>query len=161
MKLGLFRHGEKQSEWTQDPLLTAHGEQQAKALKEAVEQQQLPKPTRLIASPRVRALQTLSPAARFLSLPLEKSEDLDERTANEDLPAFKKRISSWIEKISKSPASEVIYVCSHLDWIEEFSYLVPCDTDLHQIAGFHWSTGAYLIFEIEAILHLTHKGRLL
>lgn len=164
MKLGLFRHGEKQSEWIQDPLLSPQGELQARALKEAIEKGILPKPTRLLVSPKIRTAQTFSSAARFLSLAVEKMDDLDERTKSEELPAFKKRISKWVESVSSSrsdDAEDVIYVCSHLDWIEEFSYLVPCDTDLHQLPGFHWSPGAYLFFDIETLWHLTQKGQLL
>ncbi len=160
MKLGLFRHGEKQSEWTSDPLLSQQGGLQAKALQLAVENGQLPKPTRLIASPKIRATMTFSPLARALNLPLEKSDHLDERSQREDLNYFKKRISKIIEGFTPTPG-QIIFLCSHLDWIEEFSNLVPTDTDLHQIPGFSWSPGAYLIFDIEVLWHLTQKGRLL
>ena len=160
MKLGLFRHGEKESEWRHDPLLNLYGQQQAKALKQSVEQGVLPTPTRLIASPKIRAVLTFSPLARSLNLPLEKSENLDERTNSEDASQFKKRITKIIESFPAG-ADEIIFLCSHLDWIEEFSNLVPCDTDLHQVPEFSWSPGAYLLFDIEVIWHLTQKGRLL
>ena len=131
-------------------------------LKEAVEKGLLPRPTQLIASPKIRAVQTLSPTARFLSLPLVKSDDLDERAANEDMISFKKRISKMIESFfsinSSLTSKDVVFLCSHLDWLEEFSNLVPCDTDLHQISGFQWDPCAYLIFEIQTIWHLTNSG---
>ncbi len=160
MKLGLFRHGEKESEWTPDPLLNLQGQQQAKILKDSVERGVLPKPTRLIVSPKIRAILTFSPLARSLNLALEKAEKLDERTNNEDASQFRKRIISTIESFS-SESDEVVFLCSHLDWIEEFSNLVACDSDLHQVPEFSWSPGAYLIFDIEVIWHLTQKGRLL
>lgn len=160
MKLGLFRHGEKQSEWIHDPFLSPQGEAQAKTLKQEVEQGLLPKPTRLMASPKMRATMTFSPLARSLNLPLERSEDLDERSQSEDLTHFKKRISRIIDNFPASQ-EQTVFLCSHLDWIEEFSHLVPSDTNLHQIPGFHWAPGAYLIFDIEVIWHLTQRGRLL
>lgn len=160
MKLALFRHGEKESEWTSDPLLSWQGEQQAKALKQAVDQGHLPKPTRLIASPKIRTSLTFSPLARSLNLALEKSENLDERSTGEDFNHFKKRISKTIESFA-AHKEETVFICSHLDWIEEFSNLVPCDTDLHQIPNFHWVPAAYLIFDIQVIWHLTQKGRIL
>ena len=160
MKLGLFRHGEKESEWTHDPLLTLFGQKQASALKQSVEKGELPKPSRLMASPKIRAVLTLSPLARSLNLPLEKSEGLDERTNSEDGSQFRKRITKIIESFP-ADSDEIIFLCSHLDWIEEFSNLVPCDTDLHQVPGFSWSTGAFLLFDVKVIWHLTQKGRLL
>ena len=160
MKIGLFRHGEKESEWTPDPRLNPVGQHQALELKQSVELGILPKPTRLIASPKIRAVLTLSPLARALNLPLEKSESLDERKNSEDAAQFKKRIVKVIESFPAGP-DEIIFLCSHLDWIEEFLNQVPCDTDLHQLSEFSWNPGAYLIFDIEVIWHLTQKGRLL
>lgn len=168
MKLVLFRHGEKQSEWTSDPLLSFKGEQQAKALKEFVHQGILPKPTRLIISPKIRTAMTFSPLALSLPLPLEKSEVLDERSNQEEISDLKKRISQFIENISMQvdpkENEQIIFICSHFDWIEEFLELLPCDSDLIQIPDFRWAPGAYLVFEfnskVSQVWQLTQKGRL-
>ncbi len=168
MKLVLFRHGEKQSERTSDPLLSHKGEQQAKALKQYVQQGILPKPNRLIISPKIRTAMTFSPLAQSLPLHLEKSNALDERSNQEEASDFKKRILQFIENISKpvdqKENEQIIFICSHLDWIEEFLDLLPSDSDLFQIPDFRWTPGAYLVFEFNfernELWQLTQKGRL-
>lgn len=144
MKLYLFRHAEKASHFHPNPGLSAGGSQQALKLLEKVQNSEMPRPTRLWASPKKRAQESLQPLATFMELPLESLNILDERTHDEDRGAFRARIQKFLNSLEK--AEGVIYICSHSDWIEEALTMIPSEKDLPN-AHPHWHPLQYLALQ--------------
>lgn len=159
MKVILFRHAEKQSGFGEDLLLSPTGTKQALGLIEKVESGILPKPDVLITSPKKRASETFAPLARAFNLPVQTDPVLDEQGPSENVIVFRSRIHNFIDQI-ESDSKQTVYVCSHLDWIEQFSTLLSCDTDLHALVNFTWNPGAYMVFDIQDIWYLIAKGQI-
>ncbi len=116
----------------------------------------LPKPTILMSSPKHRARETLQPLAtvcqsRVLILP-----ELDERGNNETHSMFIGRIREWVETLqAKASPTDVVYACSHYDWLTEVLGLIPSTlSDNEQNSGF--APAEFRIFEIrEGIWYLS------
>ncbi len=159
MKIILFRHAEKQSGYGDDLLLSPQGVKQALGLIEKVEGGKLPKPHVLMTSPKKRTFETFAPLARALSLPVQTDPRLDEQGKSENVIVFRARIHEFIDEI-ESDSKQNIYLCTHLDWIEQFSTLLSCDTDLHALVNFSWGAGAYMIFDVQDIWYLVDKGQI-
>jgi broad specificity phosphatase PhoE len=102
----------------------------------------------LMASPKRRARETLHPVAASLSIPLVVSNSLDERRQDETGMMFSARIRAWVESLNKDLApDEVIWACSHADWLESIMDIIPSDLDeWEKLLPF--SPGQYRIFNI-------------
>jgi broad specificity phosphatase PhoE len=159
MKIALFRHAEKQSGFGEDLLLSTEGIKQALTLKDEVENGRFPKPDMMVTSPKKRSYETFAPLARALSLPIQKDPNLDEQGSSENVILFRSRIHKFIEDI-ESGTNQTVFLCTHLDWIEQFSTLLSCDTDLHALVNFSWAPGAYMIFDVQDIWYLIEKGQM-
>lgn len=144
MKIYLFRHAEKSAHFQPNPGLSERGAAQALLLAEKVGQSELPRPTQLWVSPKKRAQQSFAPLAEKIEIPLKIVAELDERTHEENRPQFHERIRQVIATLEKEAdqKNQVIYLCSHSDWLEEALALIPADTDLTQY--WQWSTLQYL-----------------
>lgn len=159
MKLIVFRHAERQRTFEDDPKLNIRGEAQAQAILKAVETQQLPTPTRILCSPKKRALMTLRPTADRLGLSMDHSPFLDERQNHESSAQFRERISDFFDDISQSNSdTENLFICSHLDWLEDMMNIIPLDLT-HSL--FHWGLAAYMIFEIGDEWRVLGQGQIL
>ncbi|MFN7262524.1 MAG: phosphoglycerate mutase family protein [Pseudobdellovibrionaceae bacterium] len=145
MEFILLRHAEKQSGFQEDPPLTEKGLLQAQVLSRLILGSELPQPSRLLASPKKRALQSLEAVAQKLGHNVVISQDLLERKDNETRDEFRSRIQRFLQEIPK--ATGVTYVCSHVDWIFEALKLLPSDADLQTLPYQSWPTGHYMIFE--------------
>lgn len=159
MKLSLFRHAEKQSDWTYDPVLSPYGEKQALKLSQNVQSNLLPRPDQLYVSPKKRAQATFAPLSKDLKIPLAVQLALDEKHKGEDSGSFRLRVQNYLKGFNKT-TSETVYLCTHMDWLEEALSLIPCDTDLSQLSDFYWAPAAYLHFEIRNIWHLQSWGHI-
>lgn len=150
MKVYLFRHGQKDSQpFITDPDLTSFGHQQARKLAEMIRQGELLHGTQFIASPRKRAQSTLAPAAEYCQIHLQTLNDLDQRTHFETAEAFHARIQQVLNSLEKKfSAKDVIYLCSHHDWIEDALTLIPSDTDLINSNYCSWAPAQFMHFEI-------------
>lgn len=127
----LFRHAEKAS-WTANPPLSARGHRQAQSIVEYVQSKKLPPPQLILSSPRLRAEQTLAPLREALGIPMEQSLLLDERHGQERASDFESRVRKLItEELPKSKPT-CIYLVTHLDWIEVFSWMLPCTTSFDE-----------------------------
>lgn len=150
MKVVLLRHATRPHHESGDCSLTVYGQIQAEALARAIAPQGvLPPPTRLLASPKKRARQTLTPLAHQTQLRLEIETRLDERHHNETAHEFETRIRLLIDGLTKQAESGegCIYVCSHFDWLETATLLVPSDASENELVR-GWSTCEYLVFRI-------------
>jgi broad specificity phosphatase PhoE len=157
MKIVVFRHAEKQSGIGGDLSLSPHGIKQALTLKDKVEHGEIIRPDILITSPKKRSYETFMPLAQALRLPIQKDLALDEQTSPENINVFRARIHKFIDDV-QDHSNKTVFICSHLDWIEQFSTLLTCDTDLHTLVDFSWTPGSYMLFDVSDIWHLTDKG---
>lgn len=159
MLLGLFRHAEKQDDWSGDPALTAHGLLQAQRIQHWVQLKKLPPPERILTSPRKRAQSTLTPLAQAQGISVQVTAALDERQNHESQLMFRQRIENFLADLMKIHSSQKIFLCTHYDWIEEFLNCFPCEEDLHHLPDFRWSPGAFLLFEMTTTWKLIQKGK--
>jgi broad specificity phosphatase PhoE len=149
MKVYLFRHGQKDSLPFEDPDLTPFGHQQAAKLAELMRTGELLKGTQFLTSPRIRAQSTFKPAAHFCNSRLQVMNDLDQRTTFETSEAFRVRIQQVLASLDRKFSSkDIVYLCSHHDWIEESLSLVPADTDLLDPRYWSWRPAQYMHFEV-------------
>lgn len=162
MKVYLFRHGQKNSFPLENPDLTGLGHQQAAALAEQIRAGALLRGTRFLASPRLRAQNTLKPASELCQSPLQVVSFLDQKTAYETGEAFRDRIRLFLDTVEKNSSSEdVVYLCSHHDWIEESLSLIPADTDLLEPRYWNWRPAQYMQFDVVGGLwHLKNFNRI-
>jgi broad specificity phosphatase PhoE len=145
MKLLLLRHAARSAIDSGDSPLSTNGHRQADELPSlSLEQGRLPKPVRLICSPKRRAQETLTPLAKALHLSITTDPRLDERHNHESQSEFHKRINAVVNEVSSATYSACV-LCTHLDWLEAFDALAPTDKEV--IGG--WGTGEYRIFEID------------
>ncbi|HWU44260.1 MAG TPA: hypothetical protein VN132_12505, partial [Bdellovibrio sp.] len=108
---------------------------------------ELPTPTQLWVSPRKRTHSTFRPLAEHLRLPLLGQEGLLEQMGNETLSDFRKRVRRLLENAATS-ADEVVFICSHYDWVVEALAVMPSDTDFSDAEYAHWSPAQHMGFEI-------------
>lgn len=146
MIIVLFRHAEKQNNPGGNPTLSERGSKQALALVQDIEKGELPRPSKIISSPKIRTQQTLQPIANFYSLDLQIDPLLDERHSGESIENFQKRISKALSAYEKQ--SGVLFLVTHFDWIEEALPKLHCDTNLNQPRFLSWSPAQHIEFEI-------------
>jgi phosphohistidine phosphatase SixA len=149
MNVYLFRHGQKASLPFADPDLTATGFAQASSLARRIENGELLAGTHFWASPRIRAQNTFAAAAQLCKAPVQIVRDLDQREHFETSEVFRARIQSLLLGLEKKFASgDIVYLCTHHDWIEESLPLIPADTDLLDSRYWSWNPTQYMHFEV-------------
>lgn len=162
MQILLFRHAEKQFAHSENPPLSRRGHGQAEKLAELVLNKTLPFPTKIFASPKLRAIQTFQPLAQKTGINLQVLTELDERNSSEHADVFSKRVKRWVDLYEKPPQSPagVIYVVSHLDWLMEALIHIHSDTNLNTPLFQNWSPAHGLEFEVIDNLwtHLKHRS---
>lgn len=169
MKIYLFRHAEKdQIDFNSnsqasgyDPGLTQRGHEQSIKLAQLVVEKELLPPTQIFTSQKKRALQTLQPLAQSHSLEINQIVELNERKNSETSTQFISRINNFVEKMTnlQSPQN-IIYCCSHYDWIEEFLYLDIFNKNLSSFSG--WAPASYMLFEIQKdVWHMKEFKRII
>ena len=104
MIIVLFRHAEKQNNPGGNPTLSERGHKQALSLLQDIEKGELPHPSKIISSPKIRTQQTLQPIANFYSLDLQIDPLLDERHSGESIEIFQKRINKALHTTKNNPA---------------------------------------------------------
>jgi broad specificity phosphatase PhoE len=146
MRIYLFRHADKERSSTNNPPLSFQGLSQAKAIVKLVETGVLQKPEILMSSPKIRAIQTLTPLAETYQLRVKETEFLDERKHSESVDAFLNRVRSLLSRLESQPG--VTYLVTHYDWIEAALIAISCDTDLTKTRYQGWPPAQYMEFEI-------------
>lgn len=152
MKWVILRHGDKHKEGF-DPELSPEGHIQAQKILQKVKLGELPKPTALIVSTKKRTYQTLAPLSQNLGLPLMIKAELTERVPGETQDKFRKRIQEFLVKaMLLFNDRDVIYFCTHFDWIEEFLNIIECESDLSRCT--HWPPAQHMVFEKRDLWYL-------
>lgn len=135
-----------------DPDLTPEGHGQALRLLDRVLKKDIPTPTALWVSPKKRAQSTFRPLAQHFDLPLQIKEPLLEQTADETLQGFRERIEVFLNAILNLQTfqpNDVLYICTHYDWMVESMPLIPCSQDLTMSEFSHWSPCQYVAFSVQ------------
>ena len=160
MKFVLFRHAHKGSVPFEDPELSPKGFEQSAQIVNLIKNNTLPTPTHLFVSPNRRTSQSFYPLSRELKIGLEIKPDLDQRRNDENTAAFRKRIQNFLNSLTtKSKSNEIIFACTHFDWIEEAMILIDCDQNLNSFEYSNWSPAQFLSFEInEVTWRVAKKG---
>lgn len=147
MKIALFRHAEKNPDGSRNPQLSATGLRQAEILPQYIQKNLLPTPEKIFSSPKIRACQTFASLSKWLGIPIETSNFLDERTLTESYLEFEQRCRLGLKAIETQAQQNCVYVCSHSDWIDEALKLIPSKSDLKSLELANWSSAQYALFE--------------
>ena len=146
MRLYLFRHVERENSGIANPSISLKGRNQAQLLSDRVKNGNWDKPTKLLASPKARAIATFEPLSQTAQMQVQILNNLDERQNSETAEQFAHRVRQGLVEATESPG--VIFLVTHLDWIEEALLYIPSSSDLllsqHQI----WEPGQHMVFEI-------------
>ena len=149
MKFVLFRHAQKGFVPFEDPELSPKGFEQSLLLTELIKNKSLPEPSELLVSPKRRTSQTFYPIAKLYNLTPRITDSLDQRKNEENSLQFRQRVQSFLNEIENSTDRNVIFACTHYDWLEEAMTLINCDRDLNTFEFAHWAPTQYVVFEIE------------
>lgn len=147
MRLILFRHTERENLGTSNPPLSRRGIQQAENIARRVLSKNLPSPSKLYASPRLRAQMTLTPLNEQMKIGIQILPELDERLNSESAVQFTTRVKLFLSKCEVQEGT--LYLCTHLDWIEEALCEIPSNVDLLQAKFQSWSPGQFMHFKVE------------
>jgi broad specificity phosphatase PhoE len=127
MHVILLRHATRSPLHPADGGLSEAGRRQAADLVDRLNPSgPLLHPTVLIASPKRRAQETLAPLSSYCGIQINLNENVDERRDAETGLQFQARVRAWVkETVSKYGTNDVLFVCSHLDWLEEVLRVAP------------------------------------
>ena len=151
MKFVLFRHAHKGIQPFDDPELSLPGFEQAAKILALADNKTLPRPTALLVSPRRRTSQTFYPISKNSTLPMHITEALDQCLPGEGSREFRLRVQNFLRQLSTLYAhDDVVFACTHYDWIECAMQLIQCDKDLTTFEFAHWSPTQYIVFEINS-----------
>lgn len=145
MKIYLFRHAEKASLFHPNPGLSQGGERQAQRLAERVRASEMPRPTQLWVSPKKRAQLSFQPLAEQYELRLDIKEALDEKRNDENRESFRARIGELCRGLAGQEG--IIYVCTHIDWLEESMDFFSGERSWESEIPSHWSPLQYLALQ--------------
>jgi broad specificity phosphatase PhoE len=157
----LFRHGHKVFSVDNDPPLSPKGFEQAQHLNQLIAENKIPLATHCWVSDKKRTLQTLEKAIEQHQMITHKKSDLNYREGDENTAQFRSRIQKFLRELSaRAKESEIHYICTHYDWIEEAMTLIDCDKDLRSYEYASWSPGQYLVFDLvdQNTYKLLNKG---
>lgn len=156
MDVILFRHAKKGFMPYDDPGLSPEGIIQSEHLPALVQKHHLPTPTALWASEKIRTHQTFKGLSVAFGLGLITRPELNLRADFESQKMFQTRVHSLIDELSvtsqKQVSNQVIYLCTHYDWIEESMILIPCDRNLLSFEFSSWAPTQFVHFRASADL---------
>lgn len=148
MKVYIFRHAQKDVDFTGDPDLTSSGHEQAEKLLNKVIKNELPTPTLLWSSPKKRTFSTFAPLANHLNIKIHAHADLHEQLRGENLNQFRQRIGKVLDAASEQK-NQIIFICTHYDWLAEMVSVVNSDLDMGHPSLASWSPAQHIGFDVE------------
>jgi broad specificity phosphatase PhoE len=147
MRILVFRHAEKMGAGDNPPL-TPYGEEQARMILELVQQNQISKPTKLIVSPKTRAVQTFMPLSKSLDLKIQISDELNMQKRNESGVDFAERVQRLLRQVQAGGGT--VFICTHADWIEQALRAIECDNDLSAAHYQNWGPAQFMDFDAQS-----------
>lgn len=140
--LVLIRHAERALTFqSATDGLSERGREQSRWLAEQVGEN-LVRPTRLVASPRIRTHQTMAPIAEKTNLLIEIEDLVNERESNETRQVFEDRVRSFL---TGTPTNQITFVCTHSDWLD--SAMLQMQSDVSDETLFHpWAVAEARVF---------------
>lgn len=149
----LLRHGHKSMEPPENPTLSAKGYEQARQLLKMVQDNSLPAPTVCIFTDKVRTKETLNDLIETFKPKTELKNDLNLRELNESGQQFRARVQKLVNfytYLASQPENQnqVVYACTHYDWVEEAMTVIDCDKNLNSYEFASWSPAQYIEFKI-------------
>lgn len=163
MLIYIFRHADKESDFSDDPSLSEKGFEQANQLAASLASKELPTPNRIWVSEKKRTSQTAAIASQRFAIPIEQQKDLDERKHSEDRAQFKKRIQNALNRAEDSALN--LFLISHMDWVAEAMTLINTSDSFsnqqhYDSFGAAWKTCEFVGFEVrDGEWHLIQTGR--
>ncbi|MFN7727877.1 MAG: SixA phosphatase family protein [Bdellovibrio sp.] len=159
MQIFLFRHAERENSGAGNPPLSARGLKQARELAKLRESGAFPPAGKVLVSPKIRTQQTFAPLAESLELQLAMTPELDERLSSESASQFASRVKRFLGYLERQTG--VLYVCTHLDWLEEAMIVIPSDTDLLAEKFQTWAPAQFIEFDVrEGLWQVLKSGRI-
>ncbi len=150
----LFRHATKERSFDANPGLSVQGQAEAEEILRLVNTGVLPRPTQIFCSPKKRTSETMLPLARALQISIQVTEELDERKNHERVADFLERIEAFLLPLQDAyQVNDVIYICSHMDWLEEAMTIIPSSDNDDDLA-MPFQAAEYRSFAIS-----NHQGR--
>lgn len=146
MQLYLIRHAEKLPSLHNDPELSPHGLLQAAHIWDYLKERQLPMPTQIMCSPRVRTQQTLQPLAQGLRLPVQINEALEEKSSLETALEFETRVEKVLSHLKEN---QIHCLCTHYDWVIVASQLLLSQKFVHVGVCHHWQPCQIVLFDVK------------
>ncbi|MEZ0393171.1 MAG: phosphoglycerate mutase family protein [Pseudobdellovibrionaceae bacterium] len=153
----MFRHAERENTGSSNPPLSSRGLLQAEKLLEEIDLNVLPRPSKLLSSPKLRAQQTFLQIQNKLGVEIQILSELDERHNFESIENFSKRVKRFLNLMETQ--NGVQFFVTHLDWIEEALRLIHSDTDLLSERYQSWLPAQSMEFEIHDRLWVLQATR--
>lgn len=161
----LLRHGHKSMDPADNPCLTDRGYLQAKKLLQYVQENKLPLPSLCLYSEKIRTKETLDELISHYRPRHEALSELNLRSHLESAQDFRQRIQKLIHQYTlkasqtSTGSKQVIYACTHYDWIDEALTIIDADVDLNSYEYRSWAPAQYIEFQIEnGLWYLKSKG---
>lgn len=161
----LLRHGHKTMDPPENPSLSAKGHEQSRKLLQMAESKAIPKPTVCLFSDKIRTKQTLHDLIENYKPKAELKTDLNMREHTETAQQFRARVQKLINLYTFQASqpenkNQVVYACTHYDWVEEAMTVIDCDKNLNSYEFAGWAPAQYLEFKIteEGQWLLTSRG---
>lgn len=159
MQILLFRHAERENTGVENPPLSARGQKQAQMLGLRFQSGAFPRPLKIFVSPKIRTHQTLQPLAELAGTDLQLTPELDERQNSESAAQFIQRVRRFLTFLEKQTG--VIYLCTHLDWIEEALIAISSSEDLLSEKYQAWAPAQFIEFDVQdGLWHVHASGRI-
>ena len=161
----LIRHGHKAMDPAENPNLSAKGFEQARQLLKMVKDKALPVPTVCLYTDKIRTKETLSDLIENFKPKHEIKTDLNLRELNETAQQFRARVQKLVNLYTFQASqpqnnNQVVYACTHYDWVEEAMTVIDCDKNLNSYEFAGWSPAQYIEFQIgeDGIWHFKSRG---
>jgi phosphohistidine phosphatase SixA len=160
LKLVLFRHGDKKLALSSDPDLSPKGLQQSQKLVEDIISKKISKPDVLIVSPRRRTGQTFQKVADHFAIELTTRKELDQQHTHESRSDFRKRIQGFLITLQLDYTDEkTIYLCSHIDWVNEFMSIIETSADITKPQFHNFRSAQWVEFKKNEIWDVMNYGQ--
>lgn len=141
----------------ENPSLSAKGHEQSRKLLELTKNKTLPAPTVCLFTDMVRTKETLQDLITHYSPKTEIKPELFLRSYSESSQSFRSRVQKFVNfytYLASQPENknQVIYACTHYDWVEEAMTVIDSDKNLNSYEFAGWAPAQYIEF------HITEDG---